>query len=57
VSGGRIDVEPIGTPVGRLDGLFGGSDGGTEVTVPPTTAWTHQIREAATAADRRCTDG
>jgi len=37
VSGSRINVEPIGTPAGTLDEMFGGSEEGTEMTVPPTT--------------------
>ena len=37
VTGTRIIVEPMGTPVGTLEEMFGGSEEGTEMTAPPTT--------------------
>jgi hypothetical protein len=50
VTGTRVVVEPMGTPVGSLEDLFGGFEEGTEVTsgtamsegtevaAPPTTS-------------------
>jgi hypothetical protein len=47
VTGTRVVVEPMGTPVGSLDELFGGFEEGTEgtamaegteVTAPPTSS-------------------
>lgn len=38
VTGTRITVEPIGTPVGTLDELFGAFEEGTVPDAPPTTS-------------------
>ena len=37
VTGTRIVVEPMGTPAGSIEDLFGGFEEGADVSAPPTT--------------------